>query len=292
MATEIWTVLKILAWTREFLAGKGIENARLESEWLLSAALGLDRIGLYVNFDRPLNDAELAAYRAMVVRRARREPLQHILGTQEFMGLEFEVTAAALIPRHDTETLVEECIKRGIGAGSILDIGVGSGCIAVALAVKLPASQVCGVEQSADALTLAKRNAAKHGVNVTLVQGSLFEPFNGVCFDMIVSNPPYIPSGEFDSLQPEVRDFEPREALDGGMDGLDFYRLIIPTAPDHLNPGGWLLFEVGIGQAERVLDLFSATGRYSELFSAKDPAGIERVVGGRITPQTDIKNTQ
>jgi release factor glutamine methyltransferase len=282
MATETWTVLNILAWTKNYLAGKGVENARLESEWLLSAALGLDRVGLYVNFDKPLTETELAVYRGMIARRARREPLQYILGSQEFMELDFEVSPAALIPRCDTETLLAEAVKRSKDAIKILDIGVGSGCIAVALAVKLPASQVCGVEQSADALTLAKRNAAKHGVNVTLVQGSLFEPFNGVRFDMIVSNPPYIPTGDFDSLQPEVRDFEPREALDGGADGFDFYRSIIPDATDHLNPGGWLLFEVGIGQAKRVLELFTQTGRFEELFTAKDPAGIERVVGGRI----------
>jgi len=282
MATETWTVLNILAWTKNYLAGKGVENARLESEWLLSAALGLDRVGLYVNFDKPLTETELAVYRGMIARRARREPLQYILGSQEFMELDFEVSPVALIPRCDTETLVEEAIKRGLGVNRILDIGVGSGCIAVTLALKLPGSQVCGVEQSADALTLAKRNAAKHGVNVTLVQGSLFEPFNGVCFDMIVSNPPYIPTGEFDSLQPEVRDFEPREALDGGVDGLDFYRSIIPDATDHLNPGGWLLFEVGIVQAKRVLELFTQTGRFEELFTAKDPAGIDRVVGGRL----------
>jgi release factor glutamine methyltransferase len=282
MATETWTVLNILTWTKNYLAGKGVENARLESEWLLSAALGLDRVGLYVNFDKPLTETELAVYRGMIARRARREPLQYILGSQEFMELDFEVSPAALIPRCDTETLLAEAVKRCKDAIKILDIGVGSGCIAVALAVKLPSSQVCGVEQSADALTLAKRNAAKHGVNVTLVQGSMFEPFNGVRFDMIVSNPPYIPTGEFDSLQPEVRDFEPREALDGGADGLDFYRSIIPDATDHLNPGGWLLFEVGIGQAKRVLELFTQTGRFEELFTAKDPAGIERVVGGRI----------
>jgi release factor glutamine methyltransferase len=282
MATETWTVLKILTWTKEYLTGKGVENARLESEWLLSSALGIDRVGLYINFDRPLNDVELAAYRGMVVRRARREPLQHILGTQDFMGLEFEVTAAALIPRHDTETLVEECVKRGIGARSILDIGIGSGCIAVALAKMLPGAAIYGVEQFAPALELAERNAARHNVSINLQKGSLFEPFKGQRFDLIVSNPPYIPTADIESLQPEVRDYEPREALDGGKDGLDFYRVIIPVAPDHLHPGGWLLFEVGIGQAESVLELFTATGRYTELFSAQDPAGINRVVGGRM----------
>ena len=156
MATETWTVLKILAWTKNYLAGKGVENARLESEWLLSAALGLDRVGLYVNFDKPLTETELAVYRGMVARRARREPLQYILGTQEFMELDFEVSPAALIPRRDTETLRCGGCQAGKDAIKILDIGVGSGCIAVALAVKLPAAQVCGVEQSADALTLAK----------------------------------------------------------------------------------------------------------------------------------------
>jgi release factor glutamine methyltransferase len=279
---ETWTVLKILTWTKEYLAGKGVDNARLESEWLLSALLGLDRVGLYVNFDRPLSEAELAAYRGMVTRRARREPLQYILGTQEFMGLEFETTPAALIPRHDSETLVQEAIKRGRGVNRILDIGVGSGCIAVALAINLPDTRVYGVEQSAPALELAGRNAGKHGVVVTLAHGSLFEPFSETPFDLIVSNPPYIPTVEIASLQPEVRDYEPSDALDGGADGLDFYRSIIPAAPDHLNPGGWLLFETGIGQAEQVIGIFTGTGRFVELFTARDPAGIDRVVGGRV----------
>ena len=146
---EIWTTLKVLTWTKGYLAEKGVENARLEAEWLLCAALGLDRVGLYLNFDRPLTDAELAAYRAMVARRARREPLQYILGTQEFMGLEFAVTPAVLIPRHDTEVLVEEALKRAAADSRILDIGVGSGCIAVALAAELPGAEVCGVENSA-----------------------------------------------------------------------------------------------------------------------------------------------
>ncbi len=234
MATETWTVLKILTWTKEYLAGKGVDNARLEAEWLLSSALGLDRVGLYVNFDKPLTDAELALFRGMVTRRARREPLQYILGTQEFMGMEFETTTAALIPRHDTETLVEEAVKRGEGAKRVLDIGVGSGCIAVALAMKLPGAEVFGVEQSAAALELATRNAAKHGAVVAMVRGSLFEPFSGERFDLIVSNPPYIPTAELAALQPEVRDYEPRDALDGGPDGLDFYRSIIPAAPGYL----------------------------------------------------------
>lgn len=280
---ETWTVLKVLSWTKEYLAGKGVENARLEAEWLLCAALGLDRVGLYVNFDRPLTPAELTAYREMVARRAQREPLQYILGNQEFMGLEFEVSPGALIPRHDTEVLVEAALQRAAPTSRILDIGVGSGCIAVALAKALPQVEVVGVEKSPEALALAERNAGKHGVRVTLFEGSLFEPFPGQKFDLIVSNPPYIPTADMETLQPEVRDFEPHQALDGGPDGLAFYRLIIPAAPDYLTPGGWLLFEVGIAEASAVQALFEATGRFAELFTAKDTNGIERVVGGRIS---------
>jgi release factor glutamine methyltransferase len=279
---ETWTVLKVLDWTKGYLAEKGVENARLESEWLLCQALGLDRVGLYVNFDRPLTGAELFSVRGMVARRARREPLQYILGTQEFAGLEFDVASAALIPRHDTEVLVAEAVRRGGRARRILDIGVGSGCIAVALARQLPDAELYGVERSLAALALAERNIEKHGVRVTLFEGSLFEPFPGQRFDLIVSNPPYIPTGDLEGLQPEVRDFEPREALDGGTDGLDFYRRIIPDAPDHLSPGGLLIFEIGLGQAEEVLALFARAGLFGELFTAKDPAGIDRVAGGKL----------
>ena len=278
---ETWTILKVLNWTKGYLAEKGVENARLEAEWLLCAALGLDRVGVYVNFDRPLTEAELAACRGMVARRARREPLQYILGTQEFMGLDFEVSPSVLIPRPDTETLVEEAVRLGGDAKRILDIGVGSGCIAVTLAKMLPHAEVFGVEKSPEALAIARQNVKKHGVAVTLREGSLFEPFTGEGFDLIVSNPPYIPTGVIAELQPEVRDHEPRGALDGGPDGLAFYRVIIPAAPDYLNTGGWLLVEVGDGQAEEVLARFGETGRFGELFTARDHGGIERVVGGR-----------
>jgi release factor glutamine methyltransferase len=249
---------------------------------MLSALLGLDRVGLYLNFDKPLVDEELAAFRAMVSRRARREPLQYILGTQEFMGIDFAVSPAALIPRHDTEVLVAEGIKRAAEKARILDIGVGSGCIAIALAKALPDAEVVGVEASSEALELAWKNAGANGARVTLFEGSLFEPFHNERFDLILSNPPYIPTADLDGLQPEVRDFEPRQALDGGADGLDFYRLITPAAPDYLNPGGWLIFETGIGQADEVRGLFLKTERFNEIFSAKDPNGIERVVGGRV----------
>ncbi|HEY5975451.1 MAG TPA: peptide chain release factor N(5)-glutamine methyltransferase, partial [Geobacteraceae bacterium] len=195
--------------------------------------------------------------------------------------LDFAVTPAVLIPRHDTEVLVTAAVERASMARTVLDIGVGSGCIAVALAKQLPAARVWGVEQSAAALALAQENATRLGVEVTLFEGSLFEPFPGERFDLIVSNPPYIPSADLDSLQPEVRDFEPRAALDGGADGLAFYRQIVPEAPAHLDPGGWLMVEVGIGQAEAVTALFASAG-FRDIFTAKDPSLIDRVVGGRL----------
>ncbi|GLI38420.1 peptide chain release factor N(5)-glutamine methyltransferase [Geobacter hydrogenophilus] len=278
---ETWTIRRVLDWTRGYLADKGVENARLETEWLLSAALGLDRVGLYVNFDKPLNAEELSAVRGLVARRAKREPLQYVLGTQEFCGLEFVVTPAVLIPRHDTEVLVEEALRRAPHAATVLDIGVGSGCIAVSLAKNLPDAQVCGVEQSAGAIALAQQNVERHGVRVILYEGSLFEPFADQRFDLIVSNPPYIPTADLDTLQPEVREYEPRAALDGGADGLDFYRIIVPAALEHLSLGGWLMVELGIGQAESVLEMFEKAG-FTDCFTAKDPNGIDRVVGGRI----------
>lgn len=276
---ETWTTLKVLNWTRDFLQGKGVENARLEAEWLLCAATGMDRVGLYLNFDKPLNEVELATYRSMVARRGRREPLQHILGTQEFCGLEFEVSPAVLIPRHDTETLVAEAVKRNPYANRVLDIGTGSGCIAVALAKQLPQAAVTAVDISLEALAVAGRNASRNAVTIELVQGSLFEPVAGRKFDLIVSNPPYIPTGDIAGLDPEVRDFDPVGALDGGMDGLDFYRRLIPSALPHLAPGGWLLVEVGIGQAADVAALFRGAGGYGEAVSSQDPGGIDRVVG-------------
>jgi release factor glutamine methyltransferase len=279
--SETWTILKVLSWTRGYLNEKGIENARLEAEWMLCSALGLDRVGLYVNYDKPLTTSELTVFRTMVGRRARREPLQYILGSQDFFGLDFEVSPGVLIPRHDTEVLVQEALNRIPKRAKILDIGVGSGCIAVALAKNLHDAEIFGVDSSPEALVLADRNANRHGVTLHLLHGSLFEPVAGQRFDLIVSNPPYIRTADLSGLQPEVRDYEPRDALDGGVDGLDLYRRIIPESPDYLNAGGWLLLEMGLDQAHDVLALFEETGSFCEMFTAKDPGGIERVAGGR-----------
>lgn len=281
MSEEAWTILKVLSWTSGYLAEKGVENSRREAEWMLCSVAGLDRVGLYLNFDRPLIDEELAAYRSMVARRARREPLQYLLGSQEFDGLEFKVSPAVLIPRHDTETLIEAVCEHANAASSIVDIGTGSGCIAVSLAKRMPEAVVTAVDIAPDALVVAKANAELNSAVVEFLHGSFFAPLSGRTFDLIVSNPPYINSADIASLQPEVRDFEPRLALDGGADGLDAYRILAEQGPEHLNPGGWLIMEVGAGQAEAVSALLALAG-LSDIFVRKDSASIQRVVGGRL----------
>lgn len=281
MSEQQWTTLKVLTWTKDYLGSRGIANARLEAEWLLCAATGLDRVGLYLQYDKPLNDRELTDYRTMVARRARREPLQHILGSQEFCGLDYEVSGDVLIPRHDTEVLISEAIRLAPEAKNILDIGTGSGCIAVSLQKQLVTAKVTATDISDAALIVARRNAAKHDAVIEFLLGSLFAPVSGRRFDLIVSNPPYIPTADIGSLEQEVSDYDPRTALDGGSDGLDIYRALIPAAVDHLNSGGWLILEIGIGQAHDIQRLFRETGSFGEPIVTLDSGGIERVVAAQ-----------
>jgi release factor glutamine methyltransferase len=278
--SEVWTVLKLLRWTADYFNGRGIDNPRLDAELLLAETLGLNRVGLYLNFERPLQAEELAAYRERVRRRANREPLAYILGRTEFWSLSLEVTPAVLIPRADTELLVEEALTRLAAGGRVLDVGTGSGALAIALAHERPECVIVAIDVSSAALSVAAENAGSHRVaeRVCFVQQDLTVLPAGP-FDLIVANPPYIPSGELAALMPEVRDFEPHLALDGGRDGLDAYRALTRQVDGALAPEGWLLVEVGIGQAAAVQELFVAAG-LTEIFTARDLAGIERVVGG------------
>jgi release factor glutamine methyltransferase len=278
---ERWTVLKILQWTADYFADKEIDSARLEAELLLAATLGLDRVGLYVNFERPLDAVELSAFRERVQRRAQREPIQYILGETEFWSLIFNVGPEVLVPRADTEVLVEESLARIKGSARVLDVGTGSGAIAIALAHEKPEILVTALDCSQPALDVARTNAQRNGVvdRVTCLLGDLASLPTGP-FEMIVSNPPYIPSGDWQKLMPEVRDYEPRLALDGGDDGLQAYRQLAVQAGRVLVPGGWLLVEVGIGQAADVNALFKAAG-LTEIGQRDDYAGIARVVMGR-----------
>ena len=280
--TESWTILKLLRWTADYFRARDIESARLDAELLLSATLGMDRVALYVNFERPLNPGELADYREKVRRRAGREPLQYILGEAEFWSLPFTVSPAVLIPRADTEVLVEEALKKLEARARILDVGTGSGAVAIALAHEKPDSRVTALDCSDAALEVARGNARRNRVEerCPCVLGDLKALPQGP-YDMIVSNPPYIPAQEWERLMPEVRDHEPRLALVGDGDGLEAYRKLAVQARHVLNPGGWLLVEAGIGQAADVAALFKAAG-LSDIGQRDDYAGIPRVVMGRI----------
>jgi len=274
-------VLDVLRLATAFLAERGVDNARLDAEVLLADCLGLDRVGVYLHFDRPLGAAERARYRELIRRRGGRVPLQHIRGRQEFFSREFRVDPRVLIPRADTETVVEELLSVAPRQARprILDVGSGSGAIAVTVALELAAAEVFAGDVSPDAVVVGQENARRHGVEerIDFRCGDLFAPFAGERFDLVVCNPPYVPSGEIGGLAPEVRDHEPRQALDGGADGLDFYRRLSASVAGALSEGGSCVLEIGAGQREPVERLFAAAG-FVESVVRRDLAGIERVL--------------
>ena len=284
-----WTVLKILEWTTGYFRDKGIDNPRLDAELLLADLLEIGRLELYLRFDQPLNAGELTAFRSRVARRAEREPLQYILGEAEFWSLPLKVTPQVLVPRADTEVLVEEALKKFDSTGRVLDVGTGSGAVAIALASEKDQARVEAVDICDEALSIAHDNTVRHGLEgrIRLRKEDLAALCGKGCYELIVSNPPYIPEGDFAGLMPEVRDFEPRQALDGGNDGLDFYRALVCQAPALLADRGWLLVEVGYGQAEAVSEMFAAAG-LTEIFVRDDYSGTPRVVGGRLEGPVDL----
>ncbi len=293
MSPKIWTVLELLKTSAEYLESKGIENPRLEAEILLSHALKANRIDLYLSFDKPVNTQELNAFRSLLKRRAGREPVQYITGHKEFWSLDFKINRHVLIPRPETELLVEEAIAiaRNIDPDEhpirILDIGTGCGAIAISLAKELKNGIIYATDISKEAMLVAKENAKTYEVerNITFLNGYLFEPVSDKTglFDLILSNPPYIPTSDFMKLPPEIRDFEPRDALHGGEDGLEIIAPIISNAPHYLRNGGWLLFEVGEGQWKKVFRLIERTGQFNPPSVIKDYSGIERVVKAQKT---------
>lgn len=284
MNKPVWTIIKILDWTKQYFADRGVENPRLDAEVLLCAVLQCERIKLYMDFERPLTGAELSQYKNYVARRGQHEPLAYILGEKEFMRNSFKVTPATLVPRPETELLVESLIKaaRGLKADGdvkILDIGTGSGAIIVSLLDYLPNAKGVGVDISVDALIVAEENSRRIGVRdrAGFMQSDLFSRIPAdKKFDIIVSNPPYIPAADIAGLAKDVQK-EPRGALDGGADGLDFYRRIISEAMDHMTDEGILAFEVGINQAQVVAELCRKAG-FKATAIRKDYADIERMV--------------
>ncbi len=275
-----WTTIEVLKWTQQRFADRGIESARLEAEVLLAHALGSTRVALYTGYDRPLEEPELAKYRDLVRRRLTGEPVAYLTGEQEFWSLPLTVDARVLIPRRDTETLVETARRLAPAARRIADIATGSGAVALALARELPDARVVATDLSADALAVARANVTRHGLDarVELLQGDLCAPLQDL-FDLIVSNPPYIPSADIAGLSPEVRR-EPRAALDGGRDGLDVLRRLVGQARRHLE-GGFLAVEHGFDQGSAVRGLFTAAG-YEDVTTTRDLAGQERVTSGKI----------
>lgn len=282
---QVWTIEAVLRWATDDFRARGIETPRLDAELLLAHALSSTRIQLFVDAKRALDAPELARLRQLVTRRRSREPMAYILGEREFYGRAFRIDRRVLVPRPDTETLVDVGLERTRDLSMCtraLDLCTGSGCIAITIARERPTSFVVATDVSEDAVTLARENALRLGAyNVAVRPGDLFLAVPPQCrFDLITANPPYIPSRELESLQPDVRDFEPRMALEGGDDGLAFLRRIVAAAPSHLTPdGGVLAVEVAAGEAPAVAALFEEAG-FGGVNVRRDYARIERVVSG------------
>jgi release factor glutamine methyltransferase len=272
---------EVLRLSTGYLQDHGSGTPRLDAELLIGHALGLERIALYTSFDRPLTEPELAACRALLERRGRREPVAYIIGRCGFHGLDLAVDARVLIPRPETEVLVERCVALlGEGASDVLDVGTGSGAIALAIKAARPDTRVTAADVSADALAVAAANAVALGLELELLESDLLAGLPGRRFGLIASNPPYIAEAEMEALEPEVTRFEPRLATVGGASGTEVLDRLIAAAPAALEPGGWLVVECGAGQAPAVRDLMEAAGGL-DVFAERDLAGIERVVGGR-----------
>jgi len=297
MTPKAWCIKALLETATDYLVEKGIENARLNAEVLLAHQLHVKRISLYLNFDQPLIEEEVSGYRDLIRRRLKREPLQYITGHQEFWSLAFRVNPHVLIPRPETEILVEQAITlAGTFAETplrILDLGTGSGVISVTLAKEVPQSLVFATDISGDALGVARVNARKHGVSdrMAFLQGDLFEPLarKKPMFHLIASNPPYVCTHEIRGLLPEVGLYEPKIALDGGTNGMDFLKRIICEAPQFLRPGGWLMMEMSPYQVENALFTLAGTGVYQNERIVEDYSHHQRVVMAQV--QLDLKSS-
>lgn len=285
--TGVWTVKDLLNWTTDYLVRKGatLREARLEAQILLAHVMGCPKIELVARSDETPEPPQRSRFKELIQRRLDGWPVAYLVGKRDFYLLSFEVSPAVLIPRPDTETLVLEALKRmkSFPSARVLDLGTGSGCIAISLAHQAKQARVTAVDLSPDALEVARRNAVVHGVadRVRFLQGDLFQPLaEGEQFDLIVSNPPYVTAQEMAELAPEVREHEPRLALEGGSDGLAFYRRILAQAGQFLKPNGWLMLEIGSRQAEPVKALFAAAG-WQPPTLYKDPAGNDRLLAGQ-----------
>ena len=285
-----WTIIKVLQWTTSYFKSHDIESPRSAAEILLAHVLKLKRIELYVHYDQPLTRSELERYKAFIRRRINREPVAYILGTRGFWTIDVRVSKDVLIPRPETECLVEEAVarlsqERPSAVKRILELGTGSGAIILSLALQQPQNVFIASDISMNAVQLAAENASELSLrgNIHFFCGDWMEPIRSDTepFDMILSNPPYIRKDEINRLQPEIRRYEPLAALDGGPDGLDGLKRIIATAHRFLTPGGSLLLEMGYDQQPAVQNFIDKTGRYENVRYIKDYSGHHRVVGMR-----------
>jgi len=278
---ELRTVEKCLFEAKKILKASGAEEYALDCELFMMKSTSLRKIQLFTRNDYVLSDEEYESFISMVKRREKGEPCQYITGVAYFYDREFAVNSSVLIPRNDTEVLVETVIEYGRKHcfKTMLDIGTGSGCIAISLACE--GFEMTAVDISEGALETAKKNAALNSADVEFIKSDVFSSMEGRTFDAIVSNPPYIEKDVIPALMKDVKDFEPMSALDGGEDGLDFYRQIIKEGREHLNKNGFIFFEIGYNQGEAVKKLFEENG-YSEIRIIKDLAGLDRVVLGKL----------
>ncbi len=289
-----WTILTTLQWTTGYFKSHSIDSPRLTAEILLAHVLGVERIDLYLRYDQPLSADEREGFKSLIKRRINREPVAYITGEKEFFGLGFHVSKEVLIPRPETEFLVEKALDwipaagpKGEPAKRIIDLGTGSGAVIVALAVHRPGHLFFASDSSPAALKLAQKNAARHGAGGILFFAcdwlAALNRFKGGV-DMILSNPPYIPTDEIDRLEPEIRRHEPRKALDGGPDGLRIIEHILSHAPFYLNKNGMLILEIGYDQARPVAQMVRQAGCYLEWGFVKDYAGHDRVLVAQTGP--------
>ncbi len=283
-APKVWTIGALVKWATDDFRARGIESPRLDAELIVAHALGITRTQVIIDAMRPLGEGELSMLRELVKRRRSHEPIAYLRGEREFYGRIFKVDRRVLVPRPETELLVDTALARTRHVSMsmrLLDLCTGSGCVAITMARQRPTSKVTATDLSPDALALARENAQRLGAyNVAFASGDLFAAVApSARFDVITANPPYIASTEIPTLQPDVRGFEPLLALDGGADGLDLIRRIVDEAPAHLVPGGALAMEVGAGQGPAVAALLAERG-FTDVRTDRDLARIERVVSG------------
>jgi release factor glutamine methyltransferase len=299
MAKEVWTIKRVLEWTTSYLTRRGIENPRLNAEWLLGYVLKRSRLDLYLEFDRPLFSSSLTLFKKLILERSQHIPLSYLVGHQNFMDLKFKVNLNVYIPCPETEILVEEAIKMAQGSRLkaqdrngvsgpfiIVDLGTGCGNIAISLVKKIPRSKAYAIDISSEALKVAVENARFYRVErrIEFLEGDMFSPLEGLNLkgkiDLVISNPPYIATKEIPKLSLEVKK-EPRIALDGGRDGLNFYRRIFREAPPFLNKGGLLALEIGYDQANKVRELILAEKDLESPVVIPDYDGNQRVTLSR-----------